>query len=103
MSAIMRQSRHVPSIKNDPYAQAASPVVIPHAAFVGIGLSFSNGAAVTTVAVDSILTGDFAETVTLEGTGKHRWPNADGMNRLYNAAYVKITWNVGTLRVFQKG
>ena len=103
MSAIQRQARTNPSLQGAAYAQSASPVILPHASFVGLGLALSNGAAVVTVNVDAILTGDFAEEVTLEGTGKFRWPNVDGMNRLYNAAFVKITWDVGTLRVFQKG
>lgn len=98
-----RLSRFQPSISQAPYAQAASPVTIPHASYTGLSLLLSDGAAVVTVSVDSDKEGDFADEVTMEGTGKHRWPDVDGMNRLYNAAYVQIAWDVGTLRVFQKG
>ena len=98
-----RLSRVVPSLGSAALLQAASPVTIPHASYVGLALSLSNGAAVVTVEVDTLVDGDFDEVVTLEGTGKHRWPDADGMNRLYNAAFVRITWDTGTLRIFQKG
>lgn len=103
MSGMQRLSKFNPPANQAAYPQTASPLVLSHGAYVGLGLSFSNGAAVAAVAVDSVATGDFADAVTLEGTGKHRWPDVDGMNRLYNAAFVEITWNTGTLRVFQKG
>ncbi len=105
MSAIQRQSRLAPNSESGEHTflAADSPVVIPHASYVGLGIVLSNGAATVTVEVDGIADGDFAEEVTLEGTGKWRWPDTDGMNRLYNARYVKITWSTGTLQVFQKG
>lgn len=98
MSAIQRQTNVSPDI-----LQAQSPLIIPHATFVGLAIQLSDGAAVLTVAVDSLSTGDFDNTVTMEGTTKHRWPDSDGMNRLYNATFVKLTWNTGTLRYTQIG
>jgi len=103
MSAMQRLAKLTPPATQAALLQTSSPLILDHGTFVGLGLSLSNGAAVVTVAIDSVKTGSFSEVVTLEGTGTHRWPNADGMNRLYNAAFVKITWSIGTLRVFQKG
>lgn len=85
------------------YAQTASPIILPIASFASLSLAFSNSAAVVTVAVDILKTGDFANTVTLEGTGKYRWPAQDQMHKIYCASYIKITWDVGTMRAFMKG
>ena len=91
-----------PSTTDHTFQQSSSPVVISHASFIGLGIILSAGAAVVTVSIDGVLAGAFADNVTLEGTGVWRWPNVDGVNRLRNARYVKITWNTGTLQVFQK-
>lgn len=96
-----RSSRILPSASTT-YPQTDSPLVIAHSSFEGLALSFSNGAAVATVEVDTIKDGDFEEEVTLEGTSKNRWPDIAGINTLKSTAYVKITWDVGTLQVFQK-
>ena len=106
MSAIQRQSRLVPNPKdsNHVFESSDSPIVISHASFVGLGISIVGSADPTiTVAVGGSLDGSFDDVVTMEGEGDWRWPNTDGMNRLYNARYVQITWDSGSIQVFQKG
>ena len=82
---------------------AESPLVLAHTRFVGLSIECSNPAAVVTVKVALSEGATFTEVVTLEGTGDYRWPDVDGMNRLYNAKYIEITWDVGDITVFQKG
>lgn len=86
------------------FAEADSPVVLSHATFVGLGIFLEDGGSVElTVGIDGDKDGDFVEEVTMEGTGSFRWPDTDGMNRLYNARYIKITWEAGNILVSQKG
>lgn len=84
------------------HAQTDSPLVLPHGAFVGLAINLSNGSATVAVKVDSIIDGDFEEAITLEGTSKNRWPNVAGINTLKSTGYIQITWDTGTLQVFQK-
>jgi len=107
MGAIQRQSRLAPNpdATDHTFAAEDSPIVISHASFVGLGIIILDGSSATTltVEVDGVSDGEFADEVTMEGTGNWRWPDVDGMNRLYNARYIKITWDVGFIQVFQKG
>lgn len=85
------------------YPQTDSPKVIPHQSFVGFALILSNAAAVVTVEVGGSKDGPFPIAITLEGTAEFRYPASDQMNILYNAPYIRITWDVGTLQIFHKG
>lgn len=99
MSGIARQSK-----LQGPFAQSESPVILPHAAWAGLCLGLSAGAAVVTVEADISINGDFDTEVEMEGaTTELRYPSVAGANILYNAGAVKITWNTGTLTVLQKG
>ena len=86
------------------FVETDSPVVLPHGTFVGLGIFLEDGGSVDiTVGIDGDKNGDFIEEVTMEGTGSFRWPDIDGMNRLYNARYIKIEWGSGNILVSQKG
>ena len=99
MSGIARQSKF-----HGPFLQAASPVTLPHAAWAGLSLGLSTGAAVVTVEADISIEGDFETEVEMTGaTTEFRYPTTAGANILYNAGAVKITWDTGTLTVLQKG
>lgn len=112
---MQRQSRLVPNLQDRDYptntfSQEQSPLILPHASFVGLGIiigdgtsSTSSGDVTVTVAVGGSENGEFADEVTMEGEGDWRWPDIDGMNRLYNARFVQITWDSGYIQVFQKG
>lgn len=97
MSGIQRLSNHTILTADQ------SPKILSHASFVGLGIYVPEGTATVTVTIGGHLDGDFDEEVTLEGAGDYLWPDVDGMNRLYNARYIKITWNTGEIEVFQKG
>lgn len=84
------------------FVAADSPQILDHGAFVGLGLSISTAAATITVTVDGIESGDFTDAVTMEGSGKWRWANADGMNRLASAKFIKVSWSTGTMKIHQK-
>lgn len=88
---------------SEEFLQAASPVVIPHSSYTGLTLTLGDDEAVVTVHADSDKDGAFSDEVTMDGAGTHRWPNVDSVNLLYNSAFVKIAWDTGTLKVFQKG
>jgi len=103
MAAIQRASRLVRVDGVNVIPQTESPLIVPHSSFVGLSLSLSNGAAVVVVAVDVISDGDFDTVVEMAGTGTFRHPVPCAVSILGSAAYVKITWNTGTLQVFQKG
>lgn len=110
MSAIQRVSRLAPNrATDDPsdniFSAAESPIVISHASFVGLGIIIAAGGTLPTltVAVDGVADGAFTDQVTMLGAGRWRWPDQEGMNMLYNARFIKITWNTNSIQVFQKG
>lgn len=88
---------------SDAFPQADSPKVVPHATYVGLGIILSDPAAVVTIGAGGSKDGPFDAPIVLVGTDEFRYPDADSMHILYNAAYIEITWDVGTLSVFQKG
>lgn len=101
MSAIQRQSRTSDIINHDS-TDPAGELVLSHESFVGISIQFTS-ATTFALAVDNLRNGNFADAVTLEGSGKWKYPDQAGMDVLYNAAFVKITWDAGPILVFQKG
>lgn len=98
---MQRLSRLVtnPRTGDNVFEAADSPLVLAHAAFVGLGIS--SPAATVTVGVDVIKTGDFDTEITLLGT-TYLYPDADGANALYHCAWVKITFD-DDIQIFQKG
>jgi len=103
MPSMTRQIRFTPIVTAPASPQSASPVILTHEPFVGFSVALSDAAATVTVNHDNDVAGDFTEVVSMEGAAKLRWPDADGMNRLYNSAFVKVTWSTGTARIFQRG
>lgn len=85
------------------FAQSTSPKVVAHSSFVGLSITLSNPAAVVTIAAGGSPSGPFDIDIVLTGTDEYRYPDADSMHILYNAPYIEITWDVGTLKLFQKG
>lgn len=98
MSGMQRLSNHTVLTEDQ------SPKILPHASFVGLGIYLPGSTAPTvTVEFSGSIDGEFGDEITMEGTGDYLWPDTDGMNRLYNARYIKITWDSGDIEVFQKG
>lgn len=98
MSGMQRLSKHTVLTADE------SPAILSHATFVGLGITIVGSATPTiTVAIGGREDGTFDDEVTLEGSSDYRWPDTDGMNRLYNARYIKIEWDEGDIEVFQKG
>lgn len=85
------------------YAQSESPLVLDHSTFVGLSILLSDDAAVVSIGAGGSKDGPFDAPIVLVGTAEYRYPDADSMHILYNAPFIEITWDVGTLKVFQKG
>jgi hypothetical protein len=107
MSGIARQSKF-----HGPFEQSESPLVLPHAAWAGLSILLEDEAAELVVAADFNQDGDFENIVEMLGgptedssgaATKFRYPSATGANLLYNAGYIEITWDTGTVQVLQKG
>ena len=82
---------------------ATSPQILAHASFTSLAIHCSNAANVCTLEVAVLRTGPWDIGVTLEGSGKVRMPASGQEYKLVNAGYVRLTWTLGTVQIFQKG
>lgn len=83
-------------------SSGSAEIELDHGSFVGLAIKCDDAATVAVTA--GVVSGSTPTAVTLNGTGTaHRYPDADGMNILYNAAVVKITWDQGAINILQKG
>lgn len=99
----MAGMQRLSSIKPYTFADTGGTIEVDHGSFVGLGVGVSDAAATVTVEA-GISSPDFPASVGLLGSGtKFRYPDTDGMNALYNALTVKITWSAGDIIVYQKG
>jgi hypothetical protein len=97
MAGIARQSKY-----HGPFLQVESPLLLPHASWVGLSVLVENDNTVLTVDADFSIDGEFENSVDMLGDGtKFRYP--DCSNLLYNAGYIRLTWNSGAIQVLQKG
>lgn len=100
------------SFTSEVFEQSSSPLIISHGSFVGLGISLSNEGADLLVEADLTQESDFENEVEMLGGAtedssgaatKFRYPSTTGLNLLYAAKYLQITWDTGTLQYFQKG
>lgn len=97
-----RQSKFTPGMDKTETLQAASPIVLSHQGFTGLGIQCTNAAAVMTVKC-GLTNASFPDTITMNGGATaFRYPASAEMYKLNNAAFIQITWDVGNIRVFQK-